>query len=175
MGRGSRVGVAMKQLRVLLVLLVGLGFADAAAAQQLPIPMFSGPMDPASMQSDLNGLISQINGVLVPALGPSSTMAGTPVNKVSLTGGLTGNPATIGLQPGADANASIQIKPNGSGNIVLAGALQFGIPGSFVATPTLVPCPGRHSGAAFYGINQTVQGVFLVKDWLGMTRGIPVC
>jgi hypothetical protein len=182
----------MRRLRYLLVLLVALDFfdpgdglfpgmfhSDGAAAQVLPIPSVPGPYDPSQALATFNTLINQINGVLVPALGATVTSAGTAVNTIALTGGVTGNSAVIGLQPGADANAGILIRPNGSGNLTLlglsgTGVVQFGNQASFVSAPSLTACstPGL---AAIQGVKSTVQGMLIVKDWLGVARGLQAC
>ena len=178
---------SMKLLRAFLVLLVALDFldpahglidAESAAAQssQPPIPLLRGPLDPGAMQGTLNLIIQEINGILVPLI-PGSPV--TPVNFLSLTPGATGTPAVLTLQPGADANASIAIQPNGNGNVILMGqsnmgVVQFGNQASFVSAPGLSPYPGGVPGAAaLQGVKNTVQGVLLVKDWLGVTRGVP--
>ena len=167
----------MKRLHYLV--LCALMTAAPAFAQTLPMPLLKGPLDPSQTLATLNSLITSINNVLVPALGPSSTPSGTLVNQISMTGGLTGSPGVIGLQPGADANASIQINPNGSGNIILfgqadTGSLQFGNTGAFVKATGLSSCPGASKKMPF-GVGQTVTGYFMVQDWTGAKHGVPAC
>ncbi len=151
--------------------------AAPALAASPPIPLFSGPWDPANTGANVNFLITEINAILTPALlAPSGA-----VNLISLSGGLTGSPAIIGLQPGADANAGIQINPNGSGNIILfgngnTGVLQFGNSTSFVPVKGMGACPGVALGAAQpFGVHANIQGYIPMQDWLGRNRYAPVC
>ena len=149
-------------------------------AQGLPVPLLRGPQDPSQTQVVLNNLINQINGVLVPALGATTTPAGTAVNTIALTGGVTGSNAQIGLQPGADANAGIQINPNGSGNIVLfgqgdTGSLQFGNSTAFVPATGFAACPGVIPNAAPMGVRGTITSYIIVKDWMGNSHGWATC
>jgi hypothetical protein len=166
----------MKRLPYLV--LCALMSAAPAFAQTLPMPLLKGPLDPSQTLATLNSLIIQINNVLVPALGPSSSPSGTLVNQISMTGGLTGSPGVIGLQPGADANAGIQINPNGSGNIILfgqgdTGILQFGNQVSFTPTTGLFPAPGVVSGKEPFGMSDHLTGYWMAKDWLGRSHGTP--
>ncbi len=155
--------------------------ALSAGAQTLPIPLFSGPSDPSQMRTYFNNLILSINAILVPALGATTTSAGTAVNLISLTGGITGSNAVIGLQAGADTNAGITINPNGSGNIVLfsqydTGVLQFGNQTGFTPATSLIACPGVQAGkAAPLGVSATVTGFTPIKDWLGRVHAWPAC
>ena len=149
------------------------------------IPYIQGPTEPPTLAGPLNTLINQINAILSPLTGGPAVNGGQPgsgtpaVNNIQLISAATGSLAQIGLQPGADPNAGIQINPNGSGNIVLfalgdTGVLQFANTGSFVSAPGLSPYPGRVPGAlALMGVQSTVQGAFVFKDWLGITRGVP--
>ena len=161
--------------------LIALMLAAPAFAQTLPIPMLKGPLDPSQTLATLNNLLIQLNGVLVPALGATTTSAGTVVNVIALSGGLTGSNATIGLQPGADANAGITINPNGSGNITLfgqadTGVLAFGNQASFIPATSLIACPGVPAGkSAPMGVSTTVTGFTPIKDWLNRVHAWPVC
>src|SRR5712691_7768512 len=151
------------------------GCWPAYAATQLPIPLLSGPSDPSQMNATLNGVIAKINAILGPVI--LQTSGGE--NFISLSGGVSGAPAVIGLAPGAGADAGIQINPNGSGNIILfsqsnTGVLQLGNQASFVSAPGLSPNPIGSRLASLYGVKNTVQGMFIFKDWLGRTRGLPV-
>ncbi len=170
------MGVAMKRLCSFLFALM---LAAPAVAQTSP-PVAS--FNPSQLQIpatgvDFNTLINRINAILVPALGSGSGL----VNLIGISGGTTGNNAVIGLQPGADANAGIQINPNGSGNIVLfsqydTGVLQFGSQASFIPTTSLIACPGVPAGkAAPIGVSNTVTGFTPIKDWLNRTHAWPVC
>lgn len=168
----------MKRLPYLV--LCALMSAAPAFAQTLPMPLLKGPLDPSQTLATLNSLIIQINNVLVPALGPSSSPSGTLVNQISMTGGLTGSPGVIGLQPGADANAGIQINPNGSGNIILfgqsdTGTLQFGSSSSLVTATGFAACPGVVPGKPPLGVKGTVTSYVIVKDWLGNSHGWATC
>ena len=156
-------------------LILGLGLAAAASAQQPPIPLFTGPVDPAQNRKALNTLVNEINAILLPLL-PNTPGA---VNFVALTPATTGNNATIGLGPGADANAGITINPNGSGNIVLfsqfdTGVLQFANVSSFHRAGQLTACPGN-SYKRVSGTAEVVTGHMIIQDWLGRKHGIPVC
>jgi len=166
------------KLRSILAAMMLAALPVAALAQTLPIPLFS----PSQLQipatgTDFNSLIVRINATLQPTLvSPSGA-----VNLISLTGGLTGTPAIIGLQPGADSNAGIQINPNGSGNIILfgqadTGVLQFGSQAMFVPATSLIACPGVPAGkSAPMGVSTTVTGFTPIKDWLGRTHSWPTC
>ena len=183
------MGVAMKRLRILLVLLVAVDFlsptgglfrADAAAAQTLPMPFLQGPQPVPAAVVMFNTLIQQINAVLVPVLGFSPSSGGATVNNISLTGGLTGSPAVIGLQPGADANAGIQINPGASGNIILfgqgdTGVLQFASSASLVPATGFAACPGVVPNKAPLGVQGVVTSYVIVKDWLGNKHGWATC
>lgn len=172
------MGVTMKRLLSALIVLM---LAAPAGAQTLPIPLVTGPQDVSQMRAIFNTLIGQINAVLVPVFGYSTTPNGTPVNLISLSGGLTGSNATIGLQPGADANAGITINPNGSGNIQLfaqgdTGTLKFGNEGAFVKAYGLGACPGALGlNKQPIGVQPVVTGFLIVKDWLGASHGVPAC
>lgn len=144
-----------------------------AWATSPPIPLFSGPWDPANTGANVNTLILEINAILTPAL-PAVSGA---VNLISLSGGLTGQPAVIGLQSGADANAGIQINPNGSGNIILfgvndTGVLQFANSSAFLPLPGMALAPGVLPNKAPLGMADHLTGYFLVQDWLGRSRGV---
>ena len=181
----------MKLLRILLILGVVLDFldptgglfrGDSAAAQTLPVPYLQGPQQVPAAIPMVNSLIQQLNAILVPVLGPSTGPGGVAlVNNTALTGGVTGSPAVIGLQPGADANASIQIKPNGTGNIVLfgqgttAGVLQFASSGSFVPATGFAACPGVIPNKAPLGVQGVVTSYLVVQDWLGNKHGWATC
>ncbi len=166
----------MSRIRTILsALILGMGVAATAGAQQPPIPLFSGPVDPASNRRALNTLVNEINAILSPLL-PAVSGA---VNFISLTPATTGNNAVIGLVSGADTNAGITINPNGSGNIVLfgqldTGILQFGNVSSFRTASGLTPCPGNGT-ARIAGTSNVVTGHLIVQDWLNRKHGIPVC
>ena len=172
------MGASVK-LRYLLVALALTVLAGVAHAQSSlpPIPSITGPQDLSQMRGTLNTLINQINAILVPLLPNSPNSVET--NFFALTPGATGFPAVLTLQTGADANASITIQPNGNGSVILmgqsnTGVVQFGNQASFVSAPGLSPYPGRVPAlAAIQGVHNTAQGVLLVKDWLGVTRGVP--
>ncbi len=174
MGADLSMGASVK-LRYLLAALALTVIAAMAHAASPPVPLITGPQDLSQMRGTLNTLINQINAILVPAF-PAGAGA---VNFPSLSGGVTGQPIIIGVQAGGDANASISIQPAGSGNLILmgqanTGVVQFGNLASFVSAPSLSPYPGRvPSQAAIQGVHNTAQGVLLVKDWLGVTRGVP--
>ncbi len=156
------------------------GFSQAGG-QSLPIPQFSLPYDPSQSGNMINSLIVQLNTVLMP-LGPN--LPGQ-VNAISLGAGVTGSLAQIGLQPGADANAGIQINPNGSGNIVLfgqsdTGILQFGRITTYIKANALSPCPGMIPNRPPMlggpgGISTVVTAFRMEADWLGYQYAVPVC
>lgn len=170
------MGVAMvsRLMSFLAGLLAVCLIAGIALAQRPPVPLVTGPQDAGQLNSTLNGIIRQINAILVPIF-PSPSGS---VNYVSLTGALTGRTATIGLAAGADTNAAIAINPNGSGNIILfstgTGNLQFANSAAFVKAKGLSPCPAVVGGAPF-GVARTVTGHLIVQDWLGVKHGIPAC
>lgn len=144
-----------------------------AEAQRPPIPLFSGPWDPANTQASVNTLILEINAILTPILGGQTGA----VNFPTLTGGLTGAPGVIGLAPAADANAGIQINPNGSGNIILfgsgdTGVLQFGNATAFLPLPGMALAPGVLPNKAPLGMSDHLTGYFIVQDWLGRGHGV---
>lgn len=163
--------------RALLLAGAIIALLPPAGAQTPPIPNFN----PSQLQipatgADFNTLIRSINAILVPLVPGGS--AG--VNLISLTGGVTGSPAVIGLQSGADANAGIQINPNGSGNIVLfsqtdTGVLQIGNQASFVPANSFVACPGATIGHPPFGMKGVVSGYFAMKDWLGRNQWSLTC
>jgi hypothetical protein len=169
---------AMKRLFPTLMALM---LAAPAFAQGLPIPLLKGPYDPGAGLQTFNTLIVQLNNVLVPSLGSSTNSSGGAlVNQVSLTGGSTGNSATIGLQPGADPNAGISLNPNGSGNIQFfgvgdTGVLQFGNSASFVTATGFAACPGVNPGRAPIGVQGVITSYIIVKDWLGKSHGWATC
>jgi len=168
------MGATMK--RLLSLVFLGLAMSSAAFAQ-LPIPVLRGPQDPSQATAVLNNLINQINGILVPSIGGPTGA----VNMLSMTGGLTGQPGVIGFQSGADTNASIQINPNGSGDIILfsqydTGVLKFANQTMFVPAKSLIACPGVPEGkAAPIGVSNTVTGFTPIKDWLGRSHAWPTC
>lgn len=165
------------KIRSFLAVLAFLALAPPALAQSLPLPLLTGPQDVSQMQTILNTLISEINAVLVPTF-PAAPGA---VNFTTMQGGLTGQPAQIGLMPGGDANAGIFINPNGSGDVILfgpndTGTLMLGNAASFISAPDLTACPSRAGARSqLLGIHSTVQGMFVFDDWLGIPRGVPVC
>ena len=154
------------------LLLAALGSARADA-----IPLFTGPQDPSQINANFNRLINQINAILTPLL-PS---VDDSVNSISLTPAVTGGVATIGLQDGADDDASIGILPNGDGDIVLFGntgtedgMLKFANSPAFVAAEGLAACPAS-SGYTAFGVGATVSGYLVVKDWLDVKRYLVAC
>ena len=155
--------------------------AAPAFAQTLPMPLLKGPLDPSQTLATLNSLIVQINNVLVPIFGFSTTSAGPVVNTISLLGGVAGANAVIGLQPGTDPSSGITIDPNGSGNIQLfgqsdTGSLKFGNAAAFVPTGTLIACPGVPPGkSAPVGVSTVVTGFVPFKDWLGRSHAWAAC
>ena len=168
----------MKLLRILTVLtaLVAPSLAFAAA-----VPLISGPQDVSQLNNTLNNLILSINNILTPLTGggPSNPAV---VNNVSLSGGTAGNPAVIGLTSTSGTNVGIQIKPNGTGNIILFGStgspgvLQFANSASYVTANGLTACPGRGKVTTdVYGVSGVVNGYFLTEDWLGRVHGVPAC
>ena len=82
-----------------------------------PVPYFAWA-DPSNPTATNNMLIQAIDNILAP-LQPQVQGA---TSFISLIPGTTAG--TIGLQPGAPANASIKIQPNGNGNIVLFTATE---------------------------------------------------
>jgi hypothetical protein len=175
------MGDKMKRTSLALAALLALALPAAAQNAQFPIPPFTGPNDPSQLRAYLNTLVSEINAVLGPVVPaqPGSTnlitLGGTP------TGG--GNPA-ISLTTTSDGNAGIAIQPNGRGNIVLfdpgvagAGLLQFADTASFAPATGLAACPGMPTIAkkTNFGVDDHVDGYFIVQDWLGRSHGMPAC
>jgi hypothetical protein len=105
------------------------------------------------------------------------------VNGISLTPGNTGSPGVITLQPGADANGSIQIVPNGSGDIILfgqgqTGSLVFANQSMWIPALGLTPCPAMQGGGAVpLGMTgaPVVTGYFVFEDWLDRVHYSPAC
>ncbi len=170
------MGVTMKRLGVLLIGLILLSTGAMAAV----VPLVRGPQDPGALNQTLNQVIQSINGILSPLTGGTApVVAGS--NSIALNPGVPGQPAQIALQSGGDANAGIQINPNGSGNIILfgqgdTGLLQFANATSFIPATSLIACPGVPAGkGAPIGVSTTVTGFTPIKDWLGRTHAWPTC
>mgnify|MGYP001615226567 CR=1 FL=1 len=169
--RRVTLGVDMKILRAAAV---GIAFAAGigiAAAQAPPIPLMTGPQDPAQMQANFNRLINQINAILVPLLPANGAGLGVPI-------GSDGN-GTITLPIGSASTAGIKIDPNGSGNIILfgdgdTGTLKFGNTTAFIKATGLAPCPGAVPNMPI-GVGKTVTGYFIVQDWTGAKHGVASC
>ncbi len=173
------------RLRALMLLaaLLGIGTAHAASIasvnpQQLQIP---------ATGADFNALIAAINAIVTPLI---PNVSGS-VNTISLTPGITGTPAIIGLQPGADTNTGITISPNGSGAITIfsqadTGVLQYGNQSSFVPGNGIDRCPGSGgiahviTGGVLAGTagglpNNVVRGYFINSDWMGRQYALVAC
>lgn len=181
-------------LRSAIVASVAMLFLTPARASSITSPYLTGPSDPSQMNATVNGLVVAINNILSPltgggaVTGSSVPSAATVVNAISMTPAVSGSLASVGLQSGADANAGIQISPNGSGNVVLFGAGDTGVlqianaSGWYPAKGGgVVPCPGGGAGpsSATSGLlqasGQTIAGYFVNEDWLGRPYWIPGC
>jgi hypothetical protein len=200
MTRGRLLKIALVVLVVLDFLTPEppMGFLNANAAARsagLQSPFMVGPSDPSQMNANINTLVVAINAILSPLQGGNLINGAAPgsgataTNIIGFTPGVSGSSASIGLQPGSDANGSIQINPNGSGNVVLfAGAGNTGVlqianaTGWFPAKGAgIVPCPG--GGAATLNAGslllpagyQTVAGYEAHEDWLGRPYWVPGC
>lgn len=185
LGDAASVGGPMVKRLAVLVVSIILGLAGTVPVQAAStIALFGGPQDNSQLFSYLNTLVLSINAITGPLL-PAVTGG---VNSISLTSGVTGSPAVIGLQPGGDTNAGININPNGSGNISLfattdTGVLQIANATSWFAAKGagLVPCPGGGAkgsdlaGGLLQGGMQTVQGYEVHEDWLGRAYWLPGC
>lgn len=172
----ERWGPIVTRLAALCLAIVLVACGGQAARAASPIPLFSGPQDNSQLFLYLNSLVTAINAINGPLLPP--VQGG--VNNISLTGGVTGSPATIGLQPGSDPNGGIQINPNGSGNITLftsgdTGVLAFGSTAVFAQATGLAACPAITYNRVPFGVQPNVQGYVLIQDWLGRRHGIPAC
>lgn len=184
----------MKMRGVLAAGLILFGFATAEAAS-LTSPFLTGPADPSQTNATINGLVNAINAILSPLTGGGTIIGSTPgtgavaTNIIALNPGMTGSPAQIALQPGGDSNGSIQILPDliggdiilfgtGStgGNLVIANAAMW------VAASGLAACPGVLPGQGTVGAQlnslappSTIQGYWIIEDWLDRVHYTPTC
>jgi hypothetical protein len=147
------------------------------------------PFNPQQLQipatgADFNALVNAINAILSPLTGGGLINGGAVgVNIISLIPGATGVPAQIGLQPGSDPNGSIQIVPNGSGDIILfnqansGGFLVFGSQSLWVPATGLSPCPAMQGGTIPLGMTglPVVTGYWVFEDWLDRVHYAPAC
>src|SRR6266702_4635841 len=108
MEKSALRGLRMKIRGVLAALLL-LAAGSRADAATITSPFLTGPQDPSQITGTVNSLVIAINAILSPLTGPN--VAGG-VNSIGHLTGITGTPAIIDLQSGADANAGIQIIPN---------------------------------------------------------------
>lgn len=149
-------------------------------APQPPIVGVGPGFDPSNPAANINNLIAAINRVITPLV-PLTPGA---VNFIALQGGVSGNGAVIGIQPGGNANVAIKIQPAGNGNIVLfdsivnqnsIGLIKVGNIASWVPTTGLEGCPAVNPGKAPLGMADHVTGYLMIKDWLDRQHGIPGC
>lgn len=168
----------MKKWAILAAMLsLGCVRADAAAVA----PVVPSQLQIPATGADFNAVINAINAILSPLTGGPGA-AGTGVNGISLTPAATGGIATITLTPTADANASIGIKPNGTGNIVLftsgpgpQGVLQFANSSAFVPVGGLAACPAVPAGRPPLGVSGVITGYLPVRDWLNRGFALVAC
>jgi len=195
---GKILGVALVVLDFLTPAGPGFFQGQSHEARASSVPLLTGPQDTSQMNATINGVIINLNAILSPLTGGglitgSPSGSGIPaVNTITLIPAATGSPAIIGIAPGGDANASIQINPNGTGNIVLfAGVGDTGViqianaTGWYPAKSAgVVACPGGGAGASLSGNlaagllpggAQTIAGYEVHEDWLGRAYWVPGC
>ena len=154
----------------------------AGEAMAASVPPVTGPLDPSQTVATLNRVINNINAILAPLTGGYGPAGAPPAggSSVSLTSSTATGLVVIGIAPGGAANTGIQIKPNGSGDIVLFGSsgtghLQFANSVAFTKATGFAACPGVVPGKAPLGVEGTVQSYLIVKDWMGAAHGWATC
>ena len=165
-------------IRILAVL----AFLCAGSAMAASVPPITGPQDPADFNATMNRVINNINAIIAPLTGGMGP-AGAPAvggSTISLSPSSATGPIVIAPAPGGAANTGIQIKPNGSGDIILFGSsgtghLQFANSVAFTKATGFAACPGVVPGKAPLGVEGTVTSYLIVKDWLGVSHGWATC
>lgn len=168
----------MTKLGALIGLLLVAALPTGARATNTPLPYIRGAQDVSQLNNTLNTLINNINAILVP-MQPNVPGA---VNFISLTPAAAGSVATIGIQGGGDANASLGLTGAGNGDIVLfagntlsAGGLKFANSPGWTVAGGIAACPSVNPQNPPFGVHTTIQGFFTFKDWLDRTRYVPAC
>ena len=160
--------------------LAALVFLWAGSAMAAVVPPVTGVQDPADLTGTLNRIINNINSILSPLTGgPLAPISGG--SSFSLSQPTAGSPLVIGVAPGGATNTSIQIKPNGTGDLIFfsasgtPGNFKFANSASFKPATGFAACPGVIPGKAPIGVQGTVQNYLIVKDWLGRSHGWATC
>jgi hypothetical protein len=179
---GKVLGVALVVLDFLTP--AGPGFFQGDShARAASVPLLTGPQDTSQMNGTINGVIINLNAILSPLTGGGLIAGTTPgsgvpaVNTITLIPAVSGSTAVIGIAPGGDANASIQIQPNGAGDIILFGSgnsggnLVFSSQSMWVPATGLTACPGmtpgdRANATVPLGYVPIVTGYWVIEDWL---------
>ncbi len=192
-------------LKVAIVGLVALDYLTPAGplplfladgeARGSSIPLITTPTEPPTLMAPLNTLINQINGILSPLTGGAQINGAQPntgavaTNIIALVPGVSGSPAQLTLQPGGDPSASIQIVPDlPGGDIILfstqstGGNLVFANASMWVPATGLAACPGVNPGQGTngslitsFGPASTIQGYWVIEDWLARQHFAPSC
>ena len=169
-------------------ILAGLAFLLAlSAGARAQIAPLTGPSDPSQLIGTLNQVIRAINAQSYALAFPTPVAgASSSPNSLLLTSVGSGAVPTIALGTTADANASIGISPNGSGNLVLfgsygganeTGVVQYANAASWVPRLGIASCPGfqRQGVLAPAGMRDHIAGYLVFQDWLGRSHYVPSC
>lgn len=175
----------MARLLKTLSVVLAVGFSSLLASPHVragSVPTITGPQDVSQLNATLNGIIANINAVLIPLSGPTLPGAASGILISQVT---SGAPTISSYSLTGATNVNLKIDALGSGKIILfdsTNPLDFGIlkvasAASWVAATGLAACPGGLPARPTMNgsTSGVVTGYWLVQDWKESVHAIPTC